>query len=31
MIAASKAIDQKSWLAIMDGRKHLSLGGKNLS
>ena len=31
MIGASKGTDQNSWLAVMDDKEHLPLGGKNLS
>ena len=31
VIGASKATDQNSWLAVMDDKEHLPLGGKNLS
>ena len=31
MIGASKVTDQNSWLAVMDDKEHLPLGGKNLS
>ena len=31
VIGASKVTDQNSWLAVMDDKEHLPLGGKNLS
>ena len=31
VIGASKGTDQNSWLAVMDDKEHLPLGGKNLS